>query len=333
MRPKRLFLAGLIALGLAPGIVVRAPPPVRDFTSPVKLRSLALERQQVGVLTLEAGWLLESDNDLFGGWSALVAMPDGSLFAGSDSGKIMMLERPDRTQPAPKLDMMAGRGKDKRERDLEALSLDPSTGLLWGAFEQTNTLMRIRYPRTPVTSYQPSAMADWPDNAGPESLVQFDDGRLLVIAEDEIEDGRYRGLLFRPSPRGLGEPLAFSVEGREDYRPSEAAALPDGRLLILLRTVDWGLPPRFPVLLVLADPAQITPDAILPTRELARIADPLPSDNFEGMTVTQEDDGRVAIWLISDDNKSRYQRTLLLKLTWDGQFPSDPDRTRQKARR
>jgi hypothetical protein len=51
----------------------------------------------------------------------------------------------------------------------------------------------------------------------------------------------------------------------------------------------------------------------------ARIGDglfkqPLPVDNFEGVAIGQAPSGATRIWLISDDNFSGNQRTLLLAL-------------------
>ena len=49
-------------------------------------------------------------------------------------------------------------------------------------------------------------------------------------------------------------------------------------------------------------------------------------DNYEGLAVAPGPDGALVLWLISDDNKATFQRTLLLKLLWR---PSDSN---EKAR-
>jgi hypothetical protein len=84
-----------------------------------------------------------------------------------------------------------------------------------------------------------------------------------------------------------------------------------------------GLPPRFPVKLVVADPADITRGGVWRGREIATIDDPAISDNYEGIAIVPSEDGLLTIWLISDDNNALVQRTLLLKLSWDpaGQTP------------
>lgn len=318
MRTARLILVGVVALGLAPGTFVRSPAKEHDFTSPVRVTKLAVQEQSVGEMTLEAAWLLESENDLHGGWSAMVEWLDDSFLIGSDSGRIMVIERPDRSSVPPRLGVLSGDlGTEKRENDLESLSRDTRTNELWAGFERSNSIVRIARPLRAVQTLRPSEMAHWPANAGPESLVRLDDGRFIVIAETAVAPAHHEALLFPATPAGPGKPLRFLIEGREDYSPSDATALPDGRLLIILRSVEWGFPPRFPVMLVTADPARIAEGEPLATREVARIADPLPSDNYEGITVTRERDGSMAVWLISDDNFARYQRTIMLKLRWD----------------
>jgi hypothetical protein len=55
-----------------------------------------------------------------------------------------------------------------------------------------------------------------------------------------------------------------------------------------------------------------TAGAILSGREIARLELPLLTDNFEGLAVQAEGDGRVLVWLLSDDNRFVLQKTLLL---------------------
>jgi len=46
------------------------------------------------------------------------------------------------------------------------------------------------------------------------------------------------------------------------------------------------------------------------------VAAPLSVDNFEGLGVVQRPDGGFRFYLISDDNASASQRTLLLAFDW-----------------
>ena len=47
--------------------------------------------------------------------------------------------------------------------------------------------------------------------------------------------------------------------------------------------------------------------------ELARFGGSLTVDNFEGLAVRGDDLGRLLVYMISDDNFSSFQRTLLMQ--------------------
>jgi hypothetical protein len=330
MRVKRIFLAGLLALGLAPGTFVRSALPAPDYASPVMITRLDTEPLRSGPLVLEGAWQLKSDNDHFGGYSALVEWRPGLLLAANDAGRLMKLPRPDRSTDPVELDKFLNFERaDKTRVDIESLTRDPATGQIWAGLEWAQQIIRFGPRLQRQEQVRPAEMKDWGGNSGPESLVRLRDGRFVVIEEQASGAGLHEALIFPGDPTDGASPVRFIFKGREDYRPADAALLPNGKLVVLLRGVRWALPPQFPALLVIADPAGIEKDAVLESRFLARIDAPFPSDNFEGMTVIDEGDGSWALWLISDDNFTRYQRTLLLKLRWDlGQAQA-----RQKARR
>jgi hypothetical protein len=52
------------------------------------------------------------------------------------------------------------------------------------------------------------------------------------------------------------------------------------------------------------------------TLDELRFAPPLTTDNYEGIAALPRPDGSVRFYLISDDNFSRLQRTLLLAFDW-----------------
>ena len=58
--------------------------------------------------------------------------------------------------------------------------------------------------------------------------------------------------------------------------------------------------------------ALLVPGALLEGTEIARISLPLTVDNFEGLGLRRDRDGRLLVYLISDDNFNPLQRTLLL---------------------
>ena len=47
------------------------------------------------------------------------------------------------------------------------------------------------------------------------------------------------------------------------------------------------------------------------------LATVVPRENYEGLALRERADGAVDVWLISDDNMSVMQRTLLAKLRFD----------------
>lgn len=330
MRVKRKLLAGLVALGLAPGTFVRSEPPPPDFDSPVTIERLETKRLRAGPLVLEGAWVLESENDHFGGYSALIARGPEDLLTANDRGRLMYLPRPDLWHEPPEVDEFLNFWRvDKSHVDLEALTSDPETGRVWAAMEWAQEITGFDRQLRQRASIRPQEMEDWPGNAGPESMVRLRSGEFVVIKEYPLEGGLHDALLFPEDPTEGSEPIRFRFQAREGFRPSDAALLPDGRIAVLLRGFRLGLPPRFPVLIAIADPAGIEVDEVLSSKVIARIADPLPSDNFEGLTVIDQGQGHWDFWLISDDNFASYQRTLLLKLTWDRRA----GRARQKARR
>ena len=97
---------------------------------------------------------------------------------------------------------------------------------------------------------------------------------------------------------------------------TDMVALPDGRVLVLLRLLTWSFPP-FASMLAVGDPAAIRPGEVWELIPLAVINQSDLRENYEGLAVEPAaEDGALTIWLISDSNRSALQRTLLLKLRW-----------------
>lgn len=330
MGVKRKILAGLVVLGVAPGTFVRSDLPPPDFTSPVAIQRLDTRPLKSGPLELEDAWVLTSKNDHFGGFSALIAWKPDQFLAANDAGRLMHLPRPDRSSAAPTLDRFLNFERvDKTHVDIESLTFDPATGEVWAGLEWAQQIIRFGPRLQHRGQVRPPEMMEWGGNSGPESMLRLKDGRFIVIEERASAEGLHEALLFPGDPTDDEEPMRFVFQARDGYRPSDAALLPNGRIVVLLRGVELGLPLSFPALLVVADPRDIAEDSVLRSRFLAKIEEPFPSDNFEGLTVVDEKDGSWSLWLISDDNFASYQRTLLLKLRWD----RTAAQARQKARR
>ena len=130
------------------------------------------------------------------------------------------------------------------------------------------------------------------------------DGRLLAITEGLAVDGGVRGWIGEA--RGGGwRPLVWRTS--EGFVPTDAALLPSGDILVLER--------RFPPIgarLRRVPAAVITAVAVLDGTEIARFEGSLTFDNMEGIDARRTSSGETLIWLVSDDNYSFLQRTLLL---------------------
>lgn len=282
------------------------------------MQPLRVARPEAGEARIAGAWVLESDYPGFGGYSALVTLADGRLFAASDTGRMLVFAPPG-AGPAPaRMGWFAGRRQpDKFAVDIEAMTRDPATDRVWLAYEGRNAVERYEAGLAAPRRVQPETMRDWPSNTGPETLARLADGRFLVLSESRGGwFGRgHAGLLFPGDPVEGGNPIRFLMKTPRGMRPVDAAQLPDGRIAVLLRRLDW-LPPEFVTRVVVADPAEIREGGTWTGREIAAVVSPGPSENYEGLAVEPQRDGAVRLWLISDNNRSVIQRTQLLALDW-----------------
>ncbi len=319
-RPRLLILAVLApALALTTWLKEALPPPVT--TQALAAQGIMAQRPASWPdgLTIAGSWHLTSPHGGFGGYSALVALPGGRLIAYSDIGPALHFPDPS-TGPGPIRFEEVPQDPESEETgtDIEAATRDPVSGTAWLAFEGWNGIRAFRPGAEHPATAQPEAMRDWPENGGPEAMARLPDGRFIVLAERDGTFSRQpgEGLLFPGDPLAGAEPMRFALHGGGGFQPTDMAVLPDGRVLILLRTLDFGWPP-FRGRLMLADPADIAPGRPWDWRLLAELDSPLPRENYEGLTIAPAEDGGATIWLIADDNRSPMQRTLLLKLHWD----------------
>ncbi|TMM48256.1 esterase-like activity of phytase family protein [Qipengyuania marisflavi] len=322
MRKFRLTLALLIAAGLSPGILWRSEPQPLDRQAPVDIVRLDIPHAKIGPFRLNAAWQLSSDSPMFGGYSALALRPGRTLVAASDGGRLLFLRREGGALADAYLDRFKRvRDADKSNFDIEAMTLDDVSGRMWMAYEGSNTIERFAPDFEAEARARPPAMRNWSGNTGPEAMVRLSDGRFIVLSEGTggLFRSAYRGLLFAgdPTDRATPAPVRFGLEGTDGYAPVDMAALPDGRVLILLRKLRWPFPPRFGSAIAIADPARIAAGKPWQARVIARLDAPVPSDNYEGIAVEIGRQGERFVWLISDDNDMQhFQRTLLLRLRW-----------------
>ncbi|BBC71510.1 conserved hypothetical protein [Altererythrobacter sp. B11] len=327
-RILRLLAVALVAAALAPGTWWRERVSWGTAEGSPLLTAvpLSVPTDQAGPLRVTGLWWLRSTNQHFGGFSALLARPGGRLFAASDRGRQMDFSSPsDGGGRGPaQFAFFAGRQElDKAGADIESLTADPASGRIWAGYEGANAIERYDPGFANRRRAQPAAMRDWPRNSGPEAILHLRDGRFIVLAEGDpapLPGETTPGLLFPADPVDAegdeSEPLRFRFPRPDGFRPVDMAQLPDGRVLILLRKFVLGLPPHFETRIILADPARITGGGAWSGETLFELASPLPRENYEGMAIVPGPGDAVTIWLISDDNTSVFQRTLLMRLAW-----------------
>lgn len=319
-RLKRSAFLLLAFCGLATNVSAppEPPPPGSAVATlafePVMLDASAPGRRRIGALEYLGGWALSSDSSRFGGLSAL-HVEGNAVTALSDSGTLFRFALPaGRGREPLRIDPLGdgpGPATRKSNRDTESMVL--LGPWLRVGFEKHNMIWRYRTTDlAPAASARPALMGRWRANSGAEGMTRLADGRFLVMSEGSSDNAPLSDVvMFDGDPAELGTHSTLLHYRRvPGYRVSDAATLPDGRLLILNRRFEWL--EGFSLVVSIADARALRPGATIAPREIARLQPPLTIDNMEGVSVTVEN-GRTIVWLTSDDNFFPLQRTLLLK--------------------
>jgi len=201
----------------------------------------------------------------------------------------------------------------KDEGDAEGLVQLPD-GRFAVSFEQTQTIRIYELNRDgPFGTAQPGPrLAETerlPPNSGLEALAAMADGSLLVGAEG----GGGPTPLWVASP-GASEPAPIRIRYRPEtgYSLTSLDRLPDGSFIALERFFAPIIGPRARITRFAAAALDSGGEIVPEVEVLASLAAPLPVDNFEGVSAVRMPDGATRIYIVSDDNLSERQRTLLL---------------------
>jgi hypothetical protein len=290
-------------------------------------------RTRFGSLEYRGGLVLTSPHRGFGGLSGLrfldakgerfLAVSDqGTWFTGAirySGGRMVGL---DNVEAAPVLNAEGRPITEKRLwYDTESLARDGS--LVYVGLERVNQIMRFDFSKGGVRAPgevlpTPPALRKLPSNKGLEALV--------FVPRETPRGQRLAGTLIAFSERGLDAdgnlvafliggptPGQFSVRRTEKFDISDAVLLPSGELLILERKFSWftGVDIRIRAIPL----ASIAPGAVVDGPALFKADLGQEIDNMEGIDVHVTPEGETVLTLVSDDNFSLLQRTLLLQFT------------------
>ncbi len=206
------------------------------------------------------------------------------------------------------------RMKGKSNEDAEAMT-EIADGSILVAFERKHRILLYPPGDNPLRNNAeplpvPVGMEELSNNKGIEALVTLADDSVLALAEGKDGDTVTPAFLWRD---GVWAQLRYRRFG--SYRPSGAARLPNGDLLILERrfTLLEGVGIR----LARLPAAAVVAGALLQPVEVARLLPPLTLDNMEAIDVRQNERGETLVYMLSDDNNSIIQRTLLLMFAFE----------------
>ena len=301
---RRAFWGGLVLSSCAP--VARAEPAT----------PFAIEAPH-GPLRPLGGLVLDERVFAGGGLSGLHLDSDLRVTAISDrarwvSAQLVM----ERDRPVGVTDIRSGPLRDGSGAPLPAggqggdsEALARTTDGTWlVAFERWHRIRAYRRLDGPGGFVEaPPGIERAPRNGGMESLTVLADGRWLVIAEDLAPEGQ--PALRMAWAGGPGRWQAMAYRPAEGFVPTDAAGLPDGGALVVERrfTLFGGFAGR----VTRIAPAALRGGAVAEPTELLRLVPPLPVDNWEGIAAARWQ-GRTLVALVSDDNSSPLQRTMLL---------------------
>ncbi len=209
-------------------------------------------------------------------------------------------------------------GRDN-DRDVEAVSLvsgsigDGSVAL---AFERNDRLteyaVNLQGLGAPLRNLPlPDYVARLKANRGLESLAVIAAGprrgSRLAFSEGRLDKrGHIRGWLMRD--RRIEDVFLRRIDG---YDVTDLATLPSGDVIVLERRFRWSEGVKMRLRRLKA--SELVAGAVISGEVLFDADGSYNIDNMEGVSVSRDANGDTIITLISDDNFSFFQRTLLLQ--------------------
>ena len=317
-----------IALGLTLAACTPAPPPMLPVLpkEPVQagpainIQATALEfdpkdpaKKNLGAFTWAGGVELKSDQtSRLHGLSDLKIWPDGRVLAVGDEGDLLEAHlvldyaghltglKDARLTPVIGEDGQPAASRGKVESDAEGIA-ELANGDRLISLEEHDRILLYPHAGGPP---RPAPMPDvaFTPNAGMEALAAYPKaGADAYVVGIEATGDTFICRLSAACTKDR------TVDLKDGYELSAIEVLSGGRTAYLLRAFDPLRGVR--VILRIVGANGLVEDQL----ELAR---PYTIDNFEGLAAAPSPSGGLRFYLISDDNFSKAQRTLLVAFDW-----------------
>jgi hypothetical protein len=334
-----LSIAALPTL-VAAQVATQARPTAPDEFSPAAPVSIEVRARPIasfdprdhshvrfGALEYRSGLVLTSRFGGFGGLSAwrldrkgerFIAVSDhGSWFTGRIVYSGREMSGLADVEAAP---LLGPDGRPITARgwyDSESIALDGS--FVYVGLERVNQVLRYDFSkgftraRGEVVALPPAAKR-LPNNKGLEALVMVPNGlplagTLIAISERGLDrDGNLIAFLV-----GGPSPGQFSVRRTEGFDVSDAVLLPSGELLVLERKFSWASGVGIRIRRIAL--GSVAPGAVVDGPAIFEADLGQEIDNMEGIDAHVTAEGDTVLTMVSDDNFSMLQRTLLLQFT------------------
>ncbi len=313
---------------------IKAPAAVAVHATPItSFDSAEPARTRFGALEFRGGLALSSSEAAFGGISGLRLDADGAHFlAVTDNGswlrgRIVYSDgRPSGIADAEMAPLLGPDGNPLAARGwYDAESLENDNGTLYVGLERVEKIVRFDYARDGLKARArvlpvPDDFRTFTFNKSLECLAMPPQGSplagtLIAVTERSLDAaGNNRAYLLeglRGEAPEAGRVARFSVKRSDGFDVSDCTILPPSDLLLLERHFS---PARGILMRVRRIPlAELKPGAVADGKQLITADLGFQIDNMEGIAVHKNAQGETIITMVSDDNFSVFQRSLLLQ--------------------
>ncbi len=332
MRALRLGFAALALTGIVlvggracakPDALPETPVAIKVEASPIATFRPQSQDARFGKLEFRGGIRLTSDFPGFGGISGFVLDPTGRDFIAVTDAGVFLKGKLDTAgdRPTGLSEVMAAAMLDEKGRlqahrgrgDAEALAVAPDA--VYVTFEDINELWSYPGPdplgKTGVPVPVPPGVKRLRNNLGLEALVYVPGppmtGALIAIGEQgATETSDLPGFII-----GGPTPGSFTIRKSDLFSATDAALGPKGELFLLERHFAFSTGVSMQIRRFAL--GGVKPGAVLEGEILVTADMGYEIDNMEGLTATVNAAGETILTLLSDDNFSPLQRTILLR--------------------